>query len=205
MAVSDAYSIIAEVAAPAGAGLAVLGLIFSQIIKSGRIGGLTPDHRYSIARQIVWASTIVALASIAAFALGSKMAEPTPSPSPTPKTTPQPPNPPLPPVSVPPVVVRRPPENPTPPDYNPYANLPLEQLKSQSDTAYDEGQFTRAYSLNAEACRRKSAISCYWNGYLKENGMGFAVNADLALKWYSRGCALGYQESCDRKTHLQTQ
>jgi len=91
------------------------------------------------------------------------------------------------------------------PDENPYANLTLEQLKSQADTAYDEGQFTRAFSLNSEACRRHSGGNCYWNGYLKENGMGFAVNIDHALTWYSRACALGHSESCERKNQLQSQ
>jgi hypothetical protein len=80
--------------------------------------------------------------------------------------------------------------------------VPLDVLAQQSDRLYDEGNFTEAFALNAQGCSRGAAISCRWNGYLLENGKGFAADRAKALDWYGRGCSLGDGGSCERKEAL---
>jgi hypothetical protein len=81
--------------------------------------------------------------------------------------------------------------------------MPLDELTGQSDRYYDDGKFADAYRLNVEGCRRGVGISCYWNGYLAENGKGMARNVDQAIAWYDKGCRMGEGNSCTRRAALR--
>lgn len=84
------------------------------------------------------------------------------------------------------------------------SEMALDELTALSDRYYDQGKYSDAFRLNAEGCRRGVGITCYWNGYLVENGKGVDRDIALARQWYEKGCRLGEGNSCTRRNELAT-
>lgn len=85
----------------------------------------------------------------------------------------------------------------------PPQQLSIDELTRLADRYYDLGKFADAYRLNTEGCSRGVGISCYWNGYLAENGKGMPADLSKASDWYDKGCRMGEGNSCARRDTLQ--
>lgn len=82
------------------------------------------------------------------------------------------------------------------------SEMALDELTALSDRYYDQGKYSDAFRLNAEGCRRGVGITCYWNGYMVENGKGVDRDITVAKQWYDKGCRLGERNSCARRNEL---